>query len=77
MTTKHGKVVTHREGLPPIISYFNPWNMRSHDKLKTYLRFYNACGHKTYQGGDILQEAPTYKFAWPLNEVVMVDNVTN
>ena len=24
-------------------------------------------GHKTYQGGDIMQEASTHKFEWPLN----------
>ena len=33
------------------------------DKLKTlYLHYQNAYGHKTYQGGDILQGAATHKF---------------
>ena len=50
MATKHGKVVTHCEGLPPINSY-NPLNIK--DKLKTYLHYHKAYGHKAYQGGDL------------------------
>ena len=37
---------------------------RSHDKSKTlYFHHHNAYGHKTYQGTDITQGAPTHKFA--------------
>ena len=38
---------------------------------------HSAYGHKTYHGGDIPREAPTYKFAWNLNEAVMRGNMTN
>ena len=44
---------------------------------KHYLHYHNAYGHKTTQGGDILQGAPTNKFAWFLNEVVIGSHVTN
>ena len=52
MAKKHGRVVTYREGPPPINSQ-NLLIMRSHDKLETlYLHHHNAYGHKTYQSGD-------------------------
>ena len=35
-----------------------------------------AYRHKTYEGGDMLQGAPTHKFIWSLNEVVMWGLVT-
>ena len=63
MATKHGNMVTLREGPPPINSY-KLLNMCSRDKLKTLcLRYHNAYGHKNYQGADIPEGAPTYKFA--------------
>ena len=47
-------------------------------KLKTlYLHYHSAYGQKTCQGGDILQGSPKQKFAWPLIEVFMWDQVTN
>ena len=73
MAIKHGKMMTHLDGLPPINSH-NPLDMcsrESRDKLKTYLHHHNAYGHKTYQHSDITQRVPTHKFACPLNEVVM------
>ena len=38
---------------------------------------HNRYSHKTYQGCDILQGAPTHEFDWPLNEVVMWGQVAN
>ena len=71
MTTKHDKVVSLREKLPPMNSH-NPLNMWSRDKLKTlYLHYRSAYGHKIYQGGDIHQGAPSQKLPQLLNEVVM------
>lgn len=32
-------------------------------------------GHKTYLGGEIPQGAPDHKFAWPLNEKVLLGYV--
>ena len=59
---------------------YNPLNMcseSSRDKLKTYLHYRNADGHKIYECGDKLPQAPTRKFAWPLNEVVISGHVAN
>ena len=47
------------------------------EKLKTYLHFQNVYGHQSSQGGDILQETPTHKFAWLLNVVILWRHVTN
>ena len=61
---QHCKVVTDHEKLLPINSH-SPLNLCllwSRDKLKTYLHYYNAYGHKTYQGDDIIPGAPTHKF---------------
>ena len=74
MAIKHGKMLVHLDGLPPINSH-NPLNMCSRecsrDKLKTYLYQQNAYGHKTYQRSDVTQGVSTHKFTYPLNEVVM------
>ena len=40
------------------------------------LHYHNAYGHNIYQGGDIPQGAPTHKFTWPLDEVVLWSHVT-
>ena len=47
--TKYDEVVTHREGLQTKNSP-NPLSVyeRSRNKLKTYLHYHNAYGHKTY-----------------------------
>ena len=37
----------------------------------------NAYGHKTHQRSGITQGVLTHKFAYPLNELVMWDQVTN
>ena len=50
-------------------------HQRSRDKLKN-LHHTNAYSSKTYQGGDILQEAHTHKFAWPFNVVVIWGQMT-
>ena len=49
----------------------------SRDKLKTYLLYHDAYGHKTSQGDDIPQGAPTHKCVWPHNEVVMWGHMIN
>ena len=52
--------------------------MWSHDKLKTmYLHYHNAYWYYTCQRVDILWGAPTHKFAWHLNEVVLWAHVAN
>ena len=77
MATKHDKVVTHHEGFPPT-NLHNPVQERSRDRLKTlHLHYRNAYGHKIYQSDDILQEAPTHKFAWSVNKMVMWGHVAN
>ena len=42
---------------------FKHFFVRGHVTNK-YLHYHHAYDHKTYQGGDILQEAYTHKFAW-------------
>ena len=37
----------------------------------------NSCGHQNFQGGDMLQGAPTHNCAWHLKEVVLLGHVTN
>ena len=37
----------------------------------------NACGHQTFQGGDMLWVALTHKYTWHLNGVVLWGHVTN
>ena len=72
MTSKHGRVMTHGNGLLHIDS------QKSSDKLKTlYLHHDNVDDHKTYQCSDITQGAPTHRLAWPHNEAVMWGHVTN
>ena len=39
--------------------------------------YYNAYGHQTLQGGDMLQRALTHEYAWHLNGVVLLGCVTN
>ena len=56
MSTKYGKVVTYREGLPFINSH-SLLNTRLRIKWKAYLHYHNAYGH--------------HKFKWPRNEVVL------
>ena len=47
------------------------------DKWKIfYLHYYNNCGRKAFQCGDILQEASTHKIAWPLDGVVIWGHLT-
>ena len=41
MTNKLGKVVTYYEKLP-LIKPYNPLNMWSRDRLKTYHHYYNS-----------------------------------
>ena len=72
MASKHTKVVTYHEW----ISY-NPLNMRSHDKWKTYLHYHIAYGHQSFQVGDILQGLSTHNFEWSLNEVILWGLVAN
>ena len=54
MATKHGKVITYRQGIPPINSYTVTLHIyghvRSTDKLKAC--FHNAFGYKTFQCSD-------------------------
>ena len=80
MITKHGKVKTHHKNLSPKNSY-NPLDMfleRLCHKLKTlYVHYHEACGHKTYQGDDIQQEAPTHQFTWSINEAILRVHGTN
>ena len=46
--------------------------------LKTlYLHYRNPYGHKTYQGGDILQGVPTHKIAWPFSDVFLWGDMKN
>ena len=48
-----------------IVRNFHPKihiNKRSRDKLKTYFHYHNAYGQKK-KGDDMLQGAPTHKFA--------------
>ena len=74
--TKFGRVVTCYEGLPPIKSH-KSFNMWSHVQNKKHRHSQDAYGHHTCQGGEILRRAPIYKFAWPFNEVVLWDHMTN
>ena len=77
MAAKHGKVVTHNEGLLLLNSY-NLLNMSSREVTrKNFLHYHNAYGHKSHQDGDMPQGAPTHKFAWRLNEKVIWSYVTN
>ena len=60
MATKYGKVMIHREGLP----FKRVFYKRSNWQTKIITPSLSQCsGHKTYQGGGILQGAPTHKFA--------------
>ena len=62
MSNKHGKVAT-----------LNMWLREFTSQIKTLCLYYhNIYGHKTYLGGDIPQRAPNHKFAWPLNEKVLL-----
>ena len=45
--------------------------VRSKDKLKTYLYYYNSYGQETWQSGDMPWRASTYKVTWFLNQVVL------
>ena len=50
----------------------------SRDKLKTLtLLCHHAYGHEACQGDEILWRASTHKFAWPLNDVVLLGHVAN
>ena len=78
MATKHGK----RGGDSPWgasnqNSYY-PLNICSWEvtqKIKTSPP--KQCLSQVFQGGATPQGAPTYKYAWPLSEVVMWGHVTN
>ena len=57
-------MLTQYEGLPPINSY-NLLNMCSQEatlQIETCFHYHKVYGHKTSQGGDIPQGAPTHKF---------------
>lgn len=41
------------------------------------LPYYNAYGHQTCQGGDILLGASSHKFIWSLSYVILSGHVTN
>ena len=41
------------------------------------LHFHNTYGYNIYQCDDTLQGAPTHKFAWPLNEVIIWGHMTS
>ena len=48
------------------------------DKLKTlHLYYHNDYGHKNYRCANMLQGAPTHKFAWHLSEVIIWGHATN
>ena len=56
MATKHRKVVTYREGLPPIesdnlarVRSYGPWtwgHVRPRNKLKIGFNYHNGSGHQ-------------------------------
>ena len=60
MTTKHGKMETYYESLPPIKSR-DLWSRglaRSGDKLKPlYFLYHNVYGRQTWQGGNLYSGA--------------------
>ena len=63
MATKHGKVVTHQEGLPPI-NLHNLLNMCSREitqQIRNTFLLSLGYVHKTYHCRSILQEAPIHK----------------
>ena len=69
--------MTRWEGIPFIYSH-NPFKRRSIYKLKTlYLHYHNAYGHQTCQSCDIMQGAPTHKFEWLFNEMILWGYMTN
>ena len=37
----------------------------------------NACGHQTWQGDELPWGAPTCKFIWPFDYMVLQDHMTN
>ena len=71
MVTKHGKVVTLREAIPPKHSH-NHLNLCTREvtlQIKTqYL--HNTYVHKTYQGDDILWGVSTHIFAWKIWKIL-------
>ena len=58
MPTKHGKVVTVREGLSSINMF--PREVATIKYM--YLHYQKPYSHKTYQDGETLQGTPTHKF---------------
>ena len=64
-------------------------SIKSHDPLvmwsyeimwqteTSHLHHHNAYDHQTLQSGNLLWRAPTHKVTWPLNYVVLRDNVIN
>ena len=80
MATKHGKMVTHHDGLPPINSHNSLKHVftKGHVTLKIfYFLHHNAYVRMTYHHSEVTQGAPTQKFACPHNEVVMPGYVAN
>ena len=46
--------------------------------MKHFSSYYqNACGHQTFQVGDMQRDALTHKYAWHLNGVALRVHVTN
>ena len=80
MAVKHDKVVIHYEGCPTITSH-NPLYICLQEvtwQIKNIISpLSHVYGQETYNGGEVLQEASTYRFAWPLNEVFMWGHMTN
>ena len=70
MTTKLGKVVTYYEKLP-LIKPYNPLNMWSRDRLKTYHHYYNSYVDHDSQSDYIQWGASYNKDKRPIDHVVL------
>ena len=59
------------------VTIWSRGRFRSPDKLKLYLHYRNTYDNLTWQNGDPPWGAPTYKVAWPFDQVFLQDDETN
>lgn len=77
IATKLGRAVTYDDDLPPLVTklfkHAVPWGHGTNHNY--YLQYENVYGLKTSEGGYIPGEAPTHKYAWFFNEMILRGNL--
>ena len=80
IATKHGRVVIYLEGLQ-IRKPYNALITRSwkvpYKQKPLYLFYQSAYGLQSWQDGNLTWQAPTYKFTWPFDHMVLQGHETN